>query len=159
MSLIARRRPSFNREFTGIRHAMDRFFDDSPLALRSFVAPRRRLTNAEAIATLPIDISEVDSDTIVRASVPGFSAEEIDVTVEDGVLTISAKHDEPSEESDEHYSLLPTRASDRLRQSSHLASPQHARRRSRSGTRGWRAHADGPDAGKAEAEADRDQVE
>lgn len=103
MSLIARRRPSFNREFTGIRHAMDRFFDDSPLALRSFVAPRRRLTNAEAIATLPIDISEVDSDTIVRASVPGFSAEEIDVTVEDGVLTISAKHDEPSEKSDEHY--------------------------------------------------------
>ena len=59
--------------------------------------------NAEAIATLPIDISEVDSDTIVRASVPGFSAEEIDVTVEDGVLTISAKHDEPSEKSDEHY--------------------------------------------------------
>ena len=103
MSLIARRRPSFNREFTGIRHAMDRFFDDSPLTLRSFVAPRRRLTNAEAIATLPIDISEVDSDTIVRASVPGFSAEEIDVTVEDGVLTISAKHDEPSEKSDEHY--------------------------------------------------------
>jgi HSP20 family molecular chaperone IbpA len=57
---------------------MDRFFNDSPLASRRFVAPRRRLTNAEAIATLPIDISEVDRDTIARASVPGFSAEEIE---------------------------------------------------------------------------------
>ena len=103
MSLIVRRQPEFNREFTSIRHAMDRFFDDSPFASRNFVAPRRRLTNAEAIATLPIDISEVDGDTIVRASVPGFNADEIDVTVEDSVLTISAKHEEASDESGEHY--------------------------------------------------------
>lgn len=103
MSLIVRRQPRFNREFTGIRHVMDRFFDDSPFSARSFAAPRARLTNANAIATLPIDISEVDGDTIVRASVPGFSAEEIDVTVEDGVLTISAKHEETSDESEDHY--------------------------------------------------------
>ncbi|HJM88422.1 MAG TPA: Hsp20/alpha crystallin family protein [Dehalococcoidia bacterium] len=103
MSLIVRRQPRFNREFTGIRHAMDRFFDDSPFSAQRFAAPRSRLTNADAVATLPIDISEVDGDTTVRASVPGFSAEEIEVTVEDGVLTISARHEDASEESDEHY--------------------------------------------------------
>jgi HSP20 family protein len=53
--------------------------------------------------TLPLDISENESEVIVRASVPGFSREQIDVEVHDAILTIKAAKTEETEDQGERY--------------------------------------------------------
>jgi HSP20 family protein len=53
--------------------------------------------------TLPLDIAEDDKNVIVRASVPGFRKEDIDVEVHSGVLTIKATHNEEREEKGERF--------------------------------------------------------
>jgi len=41
--------------------------------------------------TLAVDLSETEKSVIVRASLPGFSKDQIEVEVADGVLSISAQ--------------------------------------------------------------------
>lgn len=52
---------------------------------------------------LALDISETPTQVIVRASVPGFAKEQIDVEVHDGVLTIKAEKTETTEEKGETF--------------------------------------------------------
>ena len=47
-----------------------------------------------APAFLPVDIRRDGDSFIVEASVPGYAPDEVQVTVEDGTLTISAGNDE-----------------------------------------------------------------
>lgn len=49
----------------------------------------------------PLDISERKDAYVVTAEVPGVKPEEIDVTLEDGALTIAGKRDQTDESSDE----------------------------------------------------------
>ena len=98
MALIIRNNYGLRRELGSLRRAMDRFFDDS-----FFTARGSRDTS---YATLPVDISERDGDLVVRASLPGFGRDEIDVRVNDGVLSISASHGEDGddgEQTDERF--------------------------------------------------------
>jgi HSP20 family protein len=53
--------------------------------------------------TLPLDISENERNVIVRASVPGFGKEDIDVEVHNGILTIKAQHNEQRDEKNERF--------------------------------------------------------
>lgn len=53
--------------------------------------------------SLAFDVSEDDTNVIVRASLPGFKKEDIDVEIHDGVLTINATHTEETEEKTERY--------------------------------------------------------
>ncbi len=53
--------------------------------------------------TLPLDVSEDETNVFVRASVPGFRKEDIEVSVHDGVLTIKADRSEEKEENTERY--------------------------------------------------------
>lgn len=53
--------------------------------------------------TLPVDVSEDDEHVYVRASLPGFRRENIDVEVHEGVLTIKAEHTEEHEDRKERY--------------------------------------------------------
>jgi HSP20 family protein len=54
----------------------------------------------EASAFLPLDIERTDNALVVQASVPGFAPEEVTVTVDNGVLTIDARHQQESERKD-----------------------------------------------------------
>lgn len=54
-------------------------------------------------ALLPLDVSEDDTDVIVRASLPGYSREDVDVQIHDGVLSISAQRSEATEAKSERY--------------------------------------------------------
>ena len=40
---------------------------------------------------IPIDLAQDGDDVVLRATIPGIAPEDIDVTVEDGVLTINAE--------------------------------------------------------------------
>ena len=78
--------------FVGMRQVMDRLFDES------FFKPIH--THSWDEGTLPIDIYERDGKLQVRASLPGFNKDDIDVKVHEGVLSIDAKYaagDETSE--------------------------------------------------------------
>lgn len=45
-----------------------------------------------------LSVYETDEDLIVEANVPGVSEDEIDVSIESGVITIKAEHKEKEEE-------------------------------------------------------------
>lgn len=54
-------------------------------------------------AALPLDISENEGHIVVRASLPGFTREEIDISVHNGVLSIKAERRESEESKNEKY--------------------------------------------------------
>ena len=91
--IIRRDRFGIDREFRDLRHAMDRLFDDSFFRRPSPARPR--------VAALPVDVLEQDGKLIVKASLPGFDKDDIDVRVDDGVLSIKAEHSEERDGSDE----------------------------------------------------------
>lgn len=72
----------------------DPFF--APFFGTSFASPRARSGES-----LPLDISETPTHTILRASLPGFSRNQVNVEVEDRVLTITATREASAETSDE----------------------------------------------------------
>lgn len=51
----------------------------------------------------PVDVVESNGKYVVKASLPGFKREEINVQVGEGVLTISAKRSEEKEETGENF--------------------------------------------------------
>ena len=50
-----------------------------------------------------VDMVRDDGELVVRAEVPGIKPEEIEIKAEEGVLTISGKHEETEEEKDEQF--------------------------------------------------------
>jgi HSP20 family protein len=52
---------------------------------------------------LAVDVIRENGNLVVRAEVPGIKPEEIEVKAEEGVLTISGKHEEAEEEKGKHF--------------------------------------------------------
>jgi HSP20 family protein len=76
---------------------LDRIFGD----LAEGLVPRGQGGGTRMLpAFLPVDIERNDRELLIRASVPGFKPEEVNVTVDNGVLTIDARHEEEREEKD-----------------------------------------------------------
>ena len=72
---------------------IDRFFDE---AFRGFGFPE---TAAEAPRFTPrVDVSETEEAYTVRADLPGLEEKDIQVALEEGVLTIQGKHETEKEE-------------------------------------------------------------
>lgn len=78
------RRPSPFSELVTLRQAMDRLFDDTVF---------RPLTaySAGDFARLPLDVRTTPDALFVEAALPGFAPEDVDITVENGTLTIRAE--------------------------------------------------------------------
>lgn len=53
--------------------------------------------------TLPVDVSEDETSLIVRASLPGFRKEEVDIQVHEGVLSIRGQRTEETTQTAERY--------------------------------------------------------
>jgi HSP20 family protein len=79
------RRPSPLGELVSLRQAMDRLFEDS------FVRPRSFGMTGEITVALPLDITSAPDALVVDAALPGIAPEDVDITVEDGTLTIRAE--------------------------------------------------------------------
>jgi HSP20 family protein len=75
-------------DLMNIHSEMDRLFGDLTEGMRAQGNGGR----GEASAILPVDIERTDDALVIYASVPGFSPDEVDVTVDNGVLTIDARH-------------------------------------------------------------------
>ena len=83
MTLMRRRSPF--GELMSLRQAMDRLFDDDTFRPWSWGG------TVWSGPALPLDVT-TDAETLtVEASLPGIRPDDVDITVEDGTLTISGK--------------------------------------------------------------------
>ena len=53
--------------------------------------------------TPAVDVVRDNGDLVVRVDMPGIKPEEIDIEVDDGMLTVSGQHGETEETKEEHY--------------------------------------------------------
>jgi HSP20 family protein len=79
-------------DLADVRGRLDRFFDE--------LTGGRHEDGAWSMA---IDVKRKDGTLAITADAPGFEPGEIKVAIEDGVLTVSAEHEESSEEEREGY--------------------------------------------------------
>jgi len=84
------------REMTSLRDAMDRLVEDS------FVRPSRFWPDSGR-GELPIDMYQTANDVVVKASLPGFKSEEVDISIAGDTLTIKGEHKEEKEVKEEEY--------------------------------------------------------
>ncbi len=77
-------------ELMNLHSEMDRLFADLG---QGFGVGRRTTDNGGApTGFLPVDIERTDNAVVVHAPVPGYTPEEVSVTVDSGILTIEAQH-------------------------------------------------------------------
>lgn len=78
------RRPSPLRDMLSMRTAMDRFFDDD-------FRPFSLLSSGYNGPSLPLDVTADADQVTIEAALPGIKPEDVDITVENGTVTISGK--------------------------------------------------------------------
>ena len=83
MTLV--RRPSPFSELVTLRQAMDRLFDDTVFR------PLTAYPSQGDLARLPLDVRTTPDALFVEAALPGIKPEDVDITVENGTLTIRAE--------------------------------------------------------------------
>lgn len=77
-----------NRSMSTLEYAVDRLFDDT---VRSFFGDWDEENGNVTGFPLPLDVVELDNAYHVTADLPGVNLDNIDVRIEDGVLTINAE--------------------------------------------------------------------
>jgi HSP20 family protein len=96
MTLIRRTSP-FDELFT-LRRAMDRLFDDDVFRPRSW---RQVPLGAEPA----LDITTTPDELVVKASVPGWRPEDVEITLTGSTLTISGEMKEEARREEESWIL------------------------------------------------------
>lgn len=76
-------------ELAELRTRFDRLLDE--------VEPRGSMW------TPAMDVVRDDGDLVVKADVPGMKPEELEIEVDEGMLTVSGRHEATKEEADEHF--------------------------------------------------------
>jgi HSP20 family protein len=76
------RRPSPFGELMSLRSAMDRLFEDS------FVRRPLGPLFDSAATSLPLDVTRTADALVVEAALPGIKPDDVEITVEDGTLSI-----------------------------------------------------------------------
>ena len=83
----------------GFRREVDRLFDDV------FRSPLPTLGLGRSLAPWPrVELSESDREIRITAEVPGMSEKDVELLVEDGVLTIRGERRSENEDKDRGYS-------------------------------------------------------
>ena len=85
------------REVFSLRDAMDRLMEES------FVRPTW-WANGHTFG-LPLDVQESDNEYVVKASLPGYRPEDVNITVTGDTLTIRAEHRGEEEHKGENFLL------------------------------------------------------
>ncbi len=78
------RRPSPFGEMLTLRQAMDRLFDDD-------FRPMHWLSGGPDGPALPLDVTTDANTLTIEAALPGIKPDDVDITVENGTVTISGK--------------------------------------------------------------------
>jgi HSP20 family protein len=102
MSNLTRWEPA--REMMTLREAMDRLFDDAftrPLSIR----------DGWSMATPAIDMYQTNDDVVVRASLPGLKAEEVQINITGDILTLKSEIQQEEEQKDRAWHIREQRFS------------------------------------------------
>lgn len=86
-------------DVTTMRNMMDRLFEQSFGRLPAFRGAGEEL----GIATLGLDVIENNDSFLVKAAVPGVDPKDVDISVEDDVLTIRGEFEQKEESNEENY--------------------------------------------------------
>jgi HSP20 family molecular chaperone IbpA len=85
---------------------MDSVFDDIHAPVRALGTPlayAETVTPVETVGNLPLDVYETDDELVVKASLPGFREDEIEIEEHQGILTIRAERKEERKEEGENW--------------------------------------------------------
>ncbi len=96
MSNLSRWEPT--REMMTLREAMDRLFDDAftrPLSVR----------DGWSMSSPAIDMYQTDDELVVRASIPGIKAEEVQINITGDVLTLKGEVKQKEERNDKAWHI------------------------------------------------------
>jgi HSP20 family protein len=85
-------------EITSMRNMMDRLFEQSFGRIPAF-----RGSEELGPSTLGLDVIENGDSFVVKAAVPGIDPKDIEIAVEDDVLTITGEFEHTDQASDENY--------------------------------------------------------
>jgi len=97
--MIDRRNP-----FRDIERMFEQLSDQFEDAARRWEdEPSLEWTGDESMRSMSIDLADTDDEFVVTADLPGFEKDEIDVTVLDTELKVSAEHEAETEEQEENY--------------------------------------------------------
>jgi len=86
------------RDLAGFRQAMDRMFEDTLGR-----ASGRNSEDELGAWTLSIDVAEDNDEYVVSAAVPGVSPEDIEIGIDDDVLTISGEFEDKRKKEAKNY--------------------------------------------------------
>ncbi|KPL02355.1 MAG: hypothetical protein AMJ73_08860 [candidate division Zixibacteria bacterium SM1_73] len=92
---ITRWRPF--RDLISIQDEMNRLFDDF------FGRPVTRPEWTEAAWCPCVDVSETKDNVIINTEIPGMSKDDVTVSIQDNVLTLSGEKKQEKEEKDANY--------------------------------------------------------
>ena len=99
MSNLTRWEPM--REMMTLREAMDRLFDDA------FTRP----LSLSGVSAMPaVDMYQTGDEVIVKASLPGLKAEDVDITVTGETLTIRGEYKQENEQKNKTYHIREQRS-------------------------------------------------
>ena len=96
MSNLTRWEPA--REMMTLREAMDRLFDDAftrPLSVR----------DGWTMVSPAIDMYQTDNEVVVKASIPGLKAEDVQINVSGDVLTLKGEVRQEEERQDKAWHI------------------------------------------------------
>jgi HSP20 family protein len=96
-------------ELSSLHEQMDELFQ------QIFGEPLTRREGGAHLA-LPVDVRQTESSYVLEASIPGFTPEEVEVTYDDGVLTISGDRHAERESKEGEYVRRERRTSSVFRQ-------------------------------------------
>lgn len=85
------------RDMLSLRDAMNRLFEDS------FVRPAPASLGTGAAYGLAVDLEETQDEYTVRASLPGFNPEDVNVSITGDTLTIQAQQSGEEERKGSNY--------------------------------------------------------
>ena len=94
MSNLIRWEPE--REMVTLREAMDRLFDDA------FTRP---FGLDHALRMPAVDLYQTDNEVVVKASLPGLKADDVQISVTGDVLTIKGEYKEKEDKKEKAYHL------------------------------------------------------
>jgi HSP20 family protein len=95
---IVRRSSPFG-ELVSLRQAMDRLFEDS------FVRPRMWAGQALESSSLALDAHMNGDELFVQAALPGVRPEDVEITIENGTLTIAGESRSETKDENKQYLL------------------------------------------------------
>lgn len=104
--------PARPNPFVTLRHEIDRLFEDFDWPNFRFPVPRRsasvepvRAWSDAWISAPAMDLVERDGEYEVQAELPGLTADDVDVKLSEGMLTIKGEKSYDHEEKDVDYHL------------------------------------------------------